>query len=363
MASTFPHGPGKHLAAAHNTPASTRKLLMRTFHKMLLTIAVFLSTLTLATPADAQILQNILDRATQARDRALQARDRATEARNHAQDVRATIQEAVQTLTGQIRDVITDSLEEANRIVNEELDGYSAFVNGGCPSFRQDLVTMLQQFEGLLNALAAIADPQAPSISFEDEVGIVNFIPCQVLFPLYRAMAAVDSLDSQLLNRMSDTTASLWLLQPIVAGQYSDVGGALSGSSLDYELAQTVNQLIINNPTAVNNATLTVNGLGITVKTIGKRLQSKGNTGLAAIKLQIHGYAGVALQSDQKMKWGTILVGISEILSKVGNTAGTKISHAMLIGSLAELRDNQEAILFNQALILARLEEVGIGRR
>jgi hypothetical protein len=331
---------------------------MPAFHRMLLTIAVFLSMFTLATPADAQILQNILDRASQARDRAIQARDRATEARNHAQDVRATIQDAVQTLTGQIRDVITDSLDEATRIVNDELDGYSAFVNGGCPSFRQDLVTMLQRFEDLLNALAAIADPQAPSISFVDEMGIVNAIPCQVLFPLHRAMTAVDSLDGQLLDRMNDTTAALWLLRPIVAGQYVDVAANASGSSIDYELAQMVNQLILNNPTAVNNAALTVNGLGITVKTIGKRLQSKGNTGLAAIKLQIHGYAGVALQSDQKMKWGTILVGISEILSKVGSTAGTKISHAMLIGSLAELRDNQDAIIANQLAILANQEEI-----
>ncbi len=327
-----------------------------------LTVAVIsLCALLLAPNSRANILNDILNAANTATSRATQARDRATEARDNAADaldqanqIRSTIQTGLQTLSGQVRTFITDGLQEASRVVTEETDGRDAFVNGPeGPAFRQDLLTLLQNLQTIFNQLTLIADPGAPQISFNDEIQLIQTIPLQVLFPLHRAMQPMSPLFSNLPAELGNAADALPILRQILESRYTAGAplGSRPDSFIDYELGQTVNLVILNNPVAVSNAAKAVRGGGIAVKVLGKILEARGHTGLAAIPLQIHGYAGVSLASDQKMKWGTTLTGIGELLLKVAEAASNNMDHAMLIGSLSELRDNQTEILDNQTTI------------
>lgn len=336
--------------------------------KILVAASLMVPAVALVSSARAQSLSDIYDavqtcinRATQARDNAAAARDRAIEARNNAasardraQEIKDTIQQGVQTLSQQVRDIVTEAIEDAERLVAEELAGRDEFINGPeCAAFRQDLVTLLQRLENLLNALQAIANPLGtPDVSFQDEIQLIQSLPCRALFPLYRVATAANFLSQELLDRLDEATAAINLLSDIL-GDYVEV----AGGALDYELGQAANQFILDHPTLVNGAVLTVRGLSMSTKALGKRLQSKGHTGLAAVKVQIHGYMGVSLANDARMKYGTILVGLSDILGQVANSASTQFKHVMLIGALDELRDNHEAILAQHQQLIAQVLE------
>ncbi|MCK6482858.1 MAG: hypothetical protein HUU22_05110 [Phycisphaerae bacterium] len=327
--------------------------------KILVAASLMVPTAALVSSARADILDQILDgvntainRATQARDRAIEARNNAADARDRAQEIKDTIQQGVQTLSQQVRDVITEAIEDAERLVAEELAGRDEFINGPeCAEFRQDLVTLLQRLENLLNALQSIANPLGtPDVSFQDEIQLIQGLPCRALFPLYRVATAADFLSQELLDRLDEATTAINLLADVL-GNYVDV----AGGPLDYELGQAANQYILDHPTLVNGAVLTVRGLSMSTKALGKRLQSKGHTGLAAVKVQIHGYMGVSLANDAKMKYGTILVGLSDMLGQVANSASSQVNHVMLIGALDELRDNHEAILAQHQQLIGQV--------
>lgn len=318
-------------------------------------LALMACTIGLAPSAAAQSLQEILDVATAARDRAIQARDRATEARNVANSIESTIQTGVQTLTGQMRTFISDALAEATRVVNEELAGRDTFVNGPAgPAFRQQLVGLLQNLETIFNGLLSTTGPATPSVSFADEIQLLQSLPLQVLYPLYRALQPLDPLLQGLPVVLANAANAMQQVQQLLVTRYSGIPGA---SIIDYELGQSSTQVILANPTAFRDAVQALQGAGGLVKLVGKILEAKGHTGLAAMKLQIHGYAGVALASDQKMKWGTKLTGIAEMMMKTADSVSEKIDRAILFGSLGELRDNQRRIIEGQTKILLLLRD------
>jgi len=319
-------------------------------------VVVLVGGLALAPPARAQSLGDIFDAVQTAINRATAARDRATEARDHASEIRDTIDEAVSTISTQVRDVILESVNDVSLLVDEELAGRDAFVNGPeCPAFRQDLIALVQGLEDLLGELAVIGNPLAPTaISLQDEVALIGSLECRVLYPLYRVLSVTDLLSPELLGQIGDGVAALQTLRDFVT--YED--RYVAGAPLDYELSQLPNRLILRDPVAARDAVLATQGLGLMFKLVGGRLVAKGHTGLQGVKVQIHGYLGVSLASDRKMKWGKALESVSQQLDRVANVATDKIQHAMIMGVFLELRTNQQTIITNQSTILANQQAI-----
>jgi hypothetical protein len=206
----------------------------------------------------------------------------------------------------------------------------------------------------IFNQVSLIADPNATPISFSDEIQLINQIDCRVLYPLYRAMNATNAFGEHMVELLQDGAESLELIGGIVSARYEELQG---DSSLDYELGQTVNQIIINNPTTVDNAAHVIKGLASVLKIVGKRLNAKAKSGVDTFQVEIWGWVGLTIKADEKSKWGEFLVGLSELLAKVEDSVSDKMDHAMLIGSLAEIRDNQLLMLENQAMILQLLQD------
>ncbi len=301
---------------------------------------------TVNAPQDPEtILQDILNRATAARDNAADARDRA-------QEVRDEMHADLQMLTTQMRSFIHDWVNEATRIIDEQTEGRDAWINGsGCGNFRTDIIAMLQNMQTIFNQLNLIADPIATPISFDDEIQLVNRLDCKVLYSLYLVMNATNAFGAHMVNLLQEGAAGLQTIGGIVAGTYEN----RPGSIIDYAVGQPVNQFILINPTVVDNATHTVKALGIVLKIVGKRLKAKGKSGVDTLQVEIWGWVGLTLKTDQVAKWGEILVGLSELLDKAAETADMKLDNAILLGSLKEIRDNQTRILANERWILKLL--------
>ncbi|MGE0481459.1 MAG: hypothetical protein AB7Q17_13405, partial [Phycisphaerae bacterium] len=241
------------------------------------------------------------------------------------------------------------------------------FINGpDCAAFRQDLVTLFQRLEALLNALASVADPGAPDrVSLQQEILVIQNLPCRALFPIYRLLEATDFLDADILDQLPEITDAIVLLSAIVREDDDPPPPGAPWDALDWELNRPVTQAILNAPTAVRISINVVRRFELAAKCIGITCKVAGQKGVFnLLEVQVHGYIGTAIKNDAPAKAGIFFMGLSDLLTTVANSATNRMRHSMLIGSLAELRDHQFAIrdaqqqqidqlAANQAAILA----------
>lgn len=343
---------------------------MFTNRKNLVAVAVLLlAILPMAGTASADVLDDISgwvqdarDYAKQARDRAKEAKDRATEARDKAEEVRATIETAVSTLSDSMRDAIAEAAEDIKGMLDEEMQGRQAFLNGAQPeAFRRDLVSFLEQGEDLLTHLAAAYPGAGAEVSFAKEIEIVENLPARGLWPLHRALSTVDFLNSGLIDQLKDANAGLELVVPLL-GEDDGAGGSVSSrgaGALNFELERQDAMFIYENVQRVSEATTAIKRTALALKGIGTILQMIGQRGVFDdLKVQIHGYVGKAIKNNGKMKLGIFCSGVGDALGEVASSVTAKTRHAMIIGAIAELRDNDETILANQEAILANQETI-----
>jgi hypothetical protein len=176
-----------------------------------------------ASQANADILDDILelaqtvrDRAIQARDRAAAARDRATAARDNAEEVLDRIQEAEERLTDEMRDFADEAIEDLQRMLQESMEGRAEFVADGgcslavCEPFRQDLVTLFERMEAIVNALYDIAGLTGTRADFQRFIDVIQDLPGRGLFPLYRVLGGSNNVFATgLLDRLSEALEGL----------------------------------------------------------------------------------------------------------------------------------------------------------
>lgn len=302
----------------------------------------------------ADILDDILslttaarDRATQARDRAVEARDRATEARNSANELRDNARLGLEALTGQIRDLIDEAVEDMQRLVESELEGRDAFVADGgcslavCEPFRESLVTLLQDIETLANTLLTIAELDGAHLDLQRERDIVNLLPGRALYPLYRVLGGDGNLmgnvagGSGLLQRMSEMVDQLLVLKSALEEQYCGSEPAVDDTLLGSEVKKCA--CVQANANAVENAAKGIKYTGMGIKLIGKRLKAKGETTASGANPGIHGYIQVTIKDNKRKEWGETLEGLGDALSKVAESADDKLRDCLVFSTQAEI--------------------------
>jgi len=326
---------------------------MSTRTRNLVATAVSLSVLVgTAQPARADILDTIKAKVDACINRAIEARERAKEARDKAEEIRLAVAAGVKNLTGTVRDVIAEGVDEAKAMIDKELEGRDAFLNGGKgETFRADLIMLLEEFETLFNALAAIDPDASPKVSFESEIDIIDQLPVAALWPLYRVVSTVDFLSAGLINRLKETNAALEIAVPIFRG---DAAGAASSRAMA-------------RGGGVSRAATAAQALrvgSVTLQVIGKSLQARSkfipDTGGKV--LAIHGYAGITIKSPSRLEGvGMFLEVIGDAIGAIGEGAQARLDEADSVAgqeAIQRIEDNQAMILANQDEILANQAKI-----
>lgn len=316
-----------------------------------------LCILVLAAPAHAGgLLQNIYDmaqtatnRATTARDRAAVARDNAIAARDSADEIRDNVRNGVIMLTGQMRDLITEMVDDIQDRIDEEMAGRDAFIADGgcsvavCEPFRQDLIALMQNLEDIGNAMVAMTELDGLTLDFSREISVVQAAPGRLLFPLYRAASATGMLDGGLVDQLGDAAASLLILQEILEEPADDMRGGGEPLSTDPILAAELEscrsvlaeplsgEFGPNGPIRSRAAMRTVITVAHGLKVTGTVMKAFGERAKDDFEIQIHGYVGIKFTKSPIKKWGGVLAGIGNVLGPVTAAAHTKIRHCVMI--------------------------------
>ncbi len=318
---------------------------MRAITPIMFAIAFWSIALPYHSVVQADILDDILSktnqastRAAAARDRAIEARDRAKEARDSADETRDRVREGVATLTDQIRDMISEAVEDVQRLVAEEIDGRDEFLGQSgcstelCEPFRQDMVTLLDNIQSITNCLFVITELDQVNIDLTREIGIVQDLPGRALFPLYRVLSKESNMfESGLLPKLNTLALDLIELKEFV------VDTACTPVWDDTNRATLV----------VRSATLSAS----TLQLIGKTMVSIGETEFFG-DAGIHGYAHINVKLNSLKKWGGRLVGLADTVIPVVQFAGRKVDYCI---NLQNQEQNQAELMQGQQDILAAI--------
>lgn len=276
-------------------------------------------------PAHAQrILDTILNAAREARDAARDARTTSREMRNN-------MREGAEAVTGNLRTMIEEAVEDARRILQQQMEGREEFLGNNCdPSspcgeFRSRIGEFLTRVGRVSSALATFTGSDAqPDLA--PMVAMVERAPGRVLLPIYRVSG--NMFDSDLVRRLDAVPEQLETLQNALAS-------ARDGScTFAVDHAQEVRQV-----------TYVLRAGGLAYRVTGKVFDAVG-------EVEVSGEAGFWGFVGGDVKWNVlkqigILYGfVGESLQKVGENANSALSDCMssreqaaLMAAVNEIRD------------------------
>ncbi len=358
-------------------------------------IAVCTLVLSFATPSGqvhADILDTILDAATQAANKAEAARDRAKEARDAAEETRDNVRAGIDRITGDIQTRINEAIEDFERVLGQQLEGRSDFIADGgcslaeCEPFRQDLISLFQNLETLLNASFEIAGMDGISVDFQRLINVIQGLPGRALYPLYRHAARDTNIfDGGLLDRLAEAAAGMQELQDALQQTEAQAvrDSELGLTRLDMELVRC--QYIEDSYDLIRQKVRHIGLVASGLKLLGKLYIAGGETEISA-EGGVHGYLGATIKTDHLGSMGQVHDGAADALFMVANYITNMVRHctnvrmhgdvrarlatatdaiiekqAVQDGSLAGLSAVQQTILQGQLGILNAIQKTGCG--
>jgi len=288
-------------------------------------------------------------------------------ARDKAEEIVERVRTGVSTLSDKVRDLIGEAVNDIQVLVDKELEGRDNFIKAGGTGepFRQDLVTLLDEFETLLGTMNEIL-PNAPEVSFADEKELLQDLPIGLLWPLYRVTTVVEAdFPNGLIGRLRETNDALkvvvQVLEPEAGGTRRRGGGhqvsadsraqragelsvlATTGapaSWIDYGW-ENAPMIAKNHPDLVAAAARNIRRDALVIKLVANELLVKGAmVGILKKKpCQIHGYVGLIVETDPVGSMGLRLASVSEALIYIADKADGALEQVMMFGALRELRD------------------------
>jgi hypothetical protein len=320
------------------------------------------------------------DRVTEARSRATEARDRATEARDRAIELREGVEDRLALLTNEMNTAIDEAAEDLQRLIIESREGRADFVADGgcslavCEPFRQDLVTLFDRIERLVNGLYDIAGVEGLNVELQPVIDLIEALPGRALFPLYRALAQDNNvLSGGLLDRLDEVVEDIAMLREalgqeqfrVAAGDEPDYGNDNDNTHLGKELDRCM--WWDEHRLGLKRAYVSVASVGLAVKLTGKILNAVGETkigamcGMAALEVQ--------LTSSPLLRLGKILGKASDVMFWSSNIVSNKSQYCTLAFVQDDVRDAADAarhallnrqrdLRIEQEAILERQQEI-----
>ena len=311
--------------------------------------------------ADADLLDTILGRTTEARDRAKDARDRATEAKNTAIQIRDRIEAGVQNLTDQVRTALSAAAQDvrdeiASRIVDEQ-----EFELERCAEFRSQLIGFLTDLRSLSDAIDELTSP----ICFDAErerplldtlIALSERAPCRLMLPVFQGLpdfCVLDGLreDVEALRTIREILGSLDEADEADASQ-GDIttpsGGVDPGALLDaqrFAARLSAARFYLQHYDRLSAAKSRLQNRGTVLKLLAKAAASKAKSKEQEVTIGLHGYALLTVKPDVLGSLAGYLEGGSEAYASIAKFVQGKLDEANEVSAINLLLTNQSTII------------------
>lgn len=268
-------------------------------------------------PAHAQrILNTILDAA---RD----AREAAQDARNTSRDMRDNMRNGVASVTGDLRAMIEEAVEDARRIVQQRMEGRAEFLGDNCnPSspcgaFRGRISQFLTNVGAVSGALSMFTESDAhPDLA--PMVTMVERAPGRVLLPIYRVSGNL--FESELFQSLDDVATDLTTMK-------AAVDSARDGTCT----------VAIERATLVRLVAFRWRAKGLALRVAGKVFNAVGEVEVSA-EAGFWGFVGGEVQWNVPKQLAIFLEFMGEGLQKAGENTNSALSDCLEARDQAELQ-------------------------
>jgi len=280
-------------------------------------------------------VQTAINRSTAARDRAIEARDNSLETVGHVRD-------GFNEITGTVSTAIDDAVTDLKRILDEQIAGRQAFLDGGgAATFRAQLIGLTTDLETLLNSPFGLAGLSITPVDMQRSIDVVNNLPDRALYPLYVAMTSQGNLfDQEFLDEIQAVASELPALTAALQEMRNFDQAAFaagSGDLLDEKDAACATT--ITNRQLWRAAATHANAVGLELKAFGALFKALGETGFDQ-DAGIHGYVHVTIKNNPIKKYGGFLEGVGTSLMSVGSAINKHVSDCENVRMLANLRSD-----------------------
>jgi archaellum component FlaC len=217
-------------------------------------------------------------------------------------DISETVRNQKDSLTDDLLDLISESLEELKTLAAEQREGLAEFRGTGddcssaeCIQFKSDITELFTNMQGLSNTLLDQGVELEVDVDFGAVNQVLDLLPASGLYPIYLATTReVNLFDSGLAELIAQMDADM----RAVSGEEDEAGGLPSPLSCEAMLAR---------PAFFSKATDSLFAGGGAVRLLGKIVGATATTGVVEKDIQTHGYAGLSIESNYRQMIGNIL--------------------------------------------------------
>lgn len=300
------------------------------------------------------------------------ARDARNAARNgaeSAEEIRDRVRTGAEHLTGELVDSLTEVAEDLSRQISIHVEGRDVFLSGDVEGFRQQVLDLLLNMQGIMNTLGSFGEPcPAPTSDPVDLSRMIEFVeglPDKLLFFLYQALSVSLHFDRPcgLVARIEEIQEDLAVVAQFLGETY-EAGPFAFASELDSC------DLMLRFPGVVRRTTFRLRASALGMKASAKLMAVFGEVGISGTA-QIHGYIGGDFELDVGEKAGQLFEGLGDMLSKVESACTEKMRHCAMVGGMVEaqaeaatlghqltIQENQQVLLENQREIKSLLDQL-----
>ena len=292
--------------------------------------------------------------------------NKVTATKGNVDEMLGNVRSGVTMLTGDLRTIVNESVEDLKQNVQREFDGRDEFlgsdgdctVGSDCYQFRGDLVQLLVNIKDLTNALFGVT-PADVQFDIQRTIDLVERTPGRAIYPLYRALASDSRLfDSGFVEMLGDLAIDVQLLDDGIRESTSRVSTSADAEGSAGLVDLTECETVLENIELFRSAALGVTGGAAAAKLVGKGLIAWGETNVEG-DAGIHGYVHATLKNNTRKKIGGFIDGIADLTFAFSSYAHTKIRYCTLREAQSQMVANQQTLMDGQAEILEAISNIG----
>lgn len=282
-------------------------------------MALVLFHLLWSTTSRAGVIDDVKSIVTTINSRVNTANIRVADLQSNTNELMGQVRDGVGALGTDVRTVIDEVIVDIQQNIASELEGRDEFITNDAPSFRVELIGLIDEMETLMNLLGDMSDTMSPvAVDLERIRGALNLLPDRALYPLYRMFQTLNAnLPDDPLNSPSAIKFRIYLVQSI-----SSLQTLVPIMKAEFDER---NQLILTNTRELKLAADALGGTSSVLQLVGKILDAAGKAFEFSKDVGIHGYVHITVTNNWLGYLGKGLEGIGTVGSKTSEFVEKKI--------------------------------------